>query len=102
MPQLYRTLPWIIEAVQLCYANVEEMHDFVHPIIGPDNLIRFSDSCSETCGEDEFLEFDIPTRDGVMLVRHGDYVIKEPLPNADRNYFYPCKPDIFRTKYEGI
>jgi len=41
----------------------------------------------------------IKTKEGDMLASIGDYVIKEPFPTGDRD-FYPCKPDIFEMTYE--
>ena len=39
---------------------------------------------------------DIPTLEGVMKARPGDYVIK-----GVNGEFYPCKPDIFEKTYEA-
>ncbi len=41
----------------------------------------------------------IETKEGVMKTMHGDYIIKEPFPTGDRD-FYPCKPDIFLMTYD--
>ncbi len=42
---------------------------------------------------------EITTLEGVMTADLGDWIIKEPFPTADRQ-FYPCKPDIFEATYE--
>ena len=39
----------------------------------------------------------IPTLEGDMLVRPGDYIIK-----GVQGEFYPCKPDIFEQTYEEV
>lgn len=41
----------------------------------------------------------IETKEGVMKAFRGDWIIKEPFPTGDRD-FYPCKPDIFEKTYE--
>lgn len=46
-------------------------------------------------------EIVIPTREGEMRARAGDWIIKEPFPTGDRK-FYPCKPDIFEQTYEAV
>jgi hypothetical protein len=43
----------------------------------------------------------IETKEGVMKAFKGDWIIKEPFPTGDRD-FYPCKPDIFELTYEKI
>ncbi len=39
----------------------------------------------------------IPTLEGVMDARVGDYIIK-----GVKGEFYPCKPDIFKLTYEKV
>ena len=41
----------------------------------------------------------IPTLEGTMKASVGDWIIREPAPSGDRQ-FYPCKPDIFAATYE--
>ena len=43
----------------------------------------------------------IPTLEGTMIASPGDWIIKEPFPTKDRQ-FYPCKPDIFEQTYEPV
>lgn len=43
----------------------------------------------------------IETKEGVMKAFKNDWIIKEPFPTGDRD-FYPCKPDIFANTYEPI
>ena len=40
----------------------------------------------------------IETKEGIMKALKGDYIIKEPFPTGDRD-FYPCKPSIFHKTY---
>lgn len=39
----------------------------------------------------------IPTLEGVMTARVGDYIIK-----GVQDEYYPCKPDIFEETYEKV
>lgn len=43
----------------------------------------------------------IDTKEGTMKAYKGDWIIKEPFPTGDRD-FYPCKPDIFEKTYEVV
>ena len=43
----------------------------------------------------------IETKEGVMKAFRGDWIIKEPFPTGDRD-FYPCKDEIFQKTYEKI
>lgn len=40
----------------------------------------------------------IPTAEGEMICRFGDYLIKEPFPTETRK-LYPCKQDVFEQTY---
>jgi hypothetical protein len=41
----------------------------------------------------------IETKEGIMKAFKGDWIIKEPFPTGDRD-FYPCKPDILKKTYD--
>ena len=43
----------------------------------------------------------IQTKEGIMKAMKGDYIIKEPFPNGDRD-FYPCKAEIFEETYDLV
>ena len=43
----------------------------------------------------------IETKEGTMKAFRGDWIIKEPFPTGDRD-FYPCKNDIFINTYDAI
>lgn len=40
----------------------------------------------------------IETKEGVMKAFQNDWIIKEPFPTGDRD-FYPCKPNIFELTF---
>ena len=42
----------------------------------------------------------IPTNEGVMECRKGDWIIKEPFD--EEREVYSCKPDIFEKTYEKV
>lgn len=43
----------------------------------------------------------VDTAEGEMRAEIGDWIIREPFPVNDRE-FYPCKPDIFERTYESV
>lgn len=43
----------------------------------------------------------IETKEGFMKAEKGDWVIKEPFPTGDRD-FYPCKHDIFIKTHQPL
>lgn len=91
----YTKKPVEIEAVQLNWANWSEVCDFLGEIISPENPARNVDTCSDGCGESTpYIELTIPTLEGPMIAKHGDYIIK-----GIKGEFYPCKPDIFEATY---
>ena len=107
--QKYSKKPIVVEALQLRWDTWSEICNFV----GVDKLEdgkpqgTFIDSNGDPVDRqsghsDEpshFIEGDtlgllIPTMEGVMLAREGDYIIK-----GIKGEFYPCKPDIFEETY---
>lgn len=93
----YRKKPVVIQAVQLNWANWNEVCDFLGNIISSENPARpvatYSDMCGETAGP--YIELTIPTLEGDHIARHGDWIIR-----GVNGEFYPCKPDIFAATYE--
>jgi hypothetical protein len=92
----YRTKPCEIDAIQLTQ-DTETIAAIIEWI---------DDIDMSTCGfarsatinkvlEDEYLP--IQTLEGEMRASFGDYIIK-----GLAGEFYPCKPDIFKQKYEPI
>lgn len=77
----YRKNPIIIEAIKYNSYNLKEVRKFCNKI--EYNLNR--------------RKMYIPTLEGIMEVKEGDYIIK-----GVKGEFYPCKADIFEKTYERI
>ena len=94
--------PVVIEAVRLGWDTWSEMCEFV-------GVGKLSDNKPEGCylGEDDKprtghentdkMGLLIPTLEGVMIGREGDWIIR-----GVKGEFYPCKPDIFEATYEKV
>lgn len=78
-PRRYRAKPVVIDARQLTEHNRHEVGRW----------------CKAVTMYYEGL--DIETLEGVMRADLGDWIIK-----GTRGEFYPCKPDVFATKYEEV
>ena len=95
-----RKKPVEVEAVQLTWSTWNEMCDFA-------GVGKLSDGKPEGCYIDEDgngtdsatseLGLRIPTKEGLMLTREGDWVIR-----GVAGELYPCKPDIFDRTYERV
>ena len=77
----YRTRPCEIEAIQWTGENIIELLDWGR------GKILWDDA------DDLFID----TLEGRMKANINDYIIK-----GLRGEFYPCKPDVFKKKYERI
>jgi len=108
----FRKKPVVIEAVQLLWSTWGEMCD--HAGVG-----KLSDGKPEGCfltmsgeasdvpvkvtdgpddhGASAHIGLRIPTLEGLMLGREGDWIIK-----GVKGELYPCKPDIFVATYEPV
>jgi hypothetical protein len=95
----YRKKPVAIEAIQVSWRNWNALGDFMPGVISEQNPARRSLSYSDTCGEPgpEYIEMSIPTLEGVMIAKHGDYIVK-----GINGEFYPVKPDVFEKTYEEV
>lgn len=95
----YRKRPVVIEAVQLNWRNWGNVCDLLGDMISESNPGRNVRTVSDTCGESgpDFIELTIHTKEGAMIARHGDWIIKDV-----QGEFYPCKPDIFAQTYELV
>ena len=84
----YRSKPVVIEAKRLdaSPASASEIVDWAAEC-------ETEITCEHDGGESHVLK--IPTLEGVMTASVGDWIIK-----GTRDEFYPCKPDVFATKYE--
>lgn len=95
-----RKKPVEVDAVQLTWPTWNEMCDFA-------GVGKLADGKPEGCYIDEDgnatdsatseLGLRIPTREGVMLAREADWVIR-----GVAGELYPCKPDIFEQTYELV
>ena len=77
----YKTKPCEIEAIQWTGKNIIELLDW-----GKGKILW-----------DDADDLFIDTLEGRMKANINDYIIK-----GLRGEFYPCKPDVFKKKYERI
>jgi hypothetical protein len=94
----FRKKPLVIEAVRYNGDNDDEVIEFTNRTAILRSTIPFS---PEDPKRDRGYVFSIETKEGTMNCHPGDYMIKEPFPTGDRD-FYPCKPDIFEATYEKV
>lgn len=87
MPKQYVSRPVIIEAIQWTGDNYSAIRDFcgIHP--------QGHGHCWYSMDDRNF----VSTLEGEMEASRGDYIIR-----GLRGEFYPCKPDVFETKYEKL
>lgn len=94
----YRKNPVEVEAVIYKNDNLQEIEDFV----GMKLLVELESETAYVAGQGPpIFSVLIETKEGVMKAMPGDYIIKEPFPTGDRD-FYPCKPDIFEKTYQPV
>jgi hypothetical protein len=79
----YRKKPVVVEAVQFTKENFYSIAEWV----------RASHTEQQLTG----WLITIPTLEGDMLAKEGDYIIK-----GIKGEFYPCKADIFIATYEQL
>lgn len=85
----YVKRPVAVEAVQFTDDNKNRVHNWCREIQG--NVFATRDENGQPA-------LMIPTAEGEMICRIGDFVIKEPFPTPDRR-LYPCKADVFEQTY---
>jgi len=96
--QKFRKKPVEIEAIQYNNLNREEVEAFV----GEKLEMELESETAYVAGQGPpIFSIAINTKEGVMKAFPGDWIIKEPFPTGDRD-FYPCKPDIFKNTYDPI
>lgn len=78
----YRKKPVVINAVRWMGTNIDE----VRALIGSNVVIENLDD-----------SLTIPTLEGDMLARKGDWVIR-----GVQGEVYPCKHDIFEATYDRV
>lgn len=109
----FRKKPVVIEAVQLLWSTWSEMCD--HAGVGKlsdgkpqgcfltmqgeasDVLVGDDDAEPDGHGATARIGLHIPTLEGLMLAREGDWVIR-----GVKGELYACKPDIFAATYEPV
>ena len=91
--------PVIIEAIQWSgNSNKADVEKFVGKVLG----YELESETAYVAGKGAPLfSLLIETKEGIMKAYPEDYIIKEPFPTGDRD-FYPCKPDIFHITYDII
>ena len=94
----YRKKPVVIEAVIYNNLNRGEIETFVGKAIKQE--LESETAYLAGKGPPHF-SLLIETKEGIMKAMNGDYIIKEPFPTGDRD-FYPCKPDIFLMIYDKL
>ena len=100
---VYRKKPIEITAVQLLWSTWNEMCD--HAGVGqlidgkPMGCYVTDDGvgASENFSPDAVMGLWIPTLEGLMLAKEGDWVIR-----GVAGELYPCKDEIFRATYEFV
>lgn len=78
--QTFESVKLTVEAIQFDGANNKDVFSFASTAVAYSGGIK------------------IETKEGFMIVSPGDWVLKEPYPTGDRD-FYPVKPDIFAKRY---
>lgn len=94
----YRKKPVVIDAI-LWDGTEKCMHEVVLPFFGdisklPNDGTHVNPGLGYTPPTGEL---DIPTLEGVMTAKPGDWIIK-----GVKGEFYPCKPDIFEATYDKV
>lgn len=96
MTQKFRKKPVEIEAIQWNgNSNKQEIDSFVGRTL---NTELESETAYLAGQGAPVFSLLIETKEGVMKAFKGDWIIKEPFPTGDRD-FYPCKNDIFQSTY---
>lgn len=90
-----------VRAVQLCWADIDDVYGLLYEIINPYNTIDKigPEEVSDTCREHgpEYLAVNVPTKDGTFRAVHGDYIVQ-----TIEGEFYVCKPEAFEQDYAVI
>ncbi len=99
MIQKFRKKPVEIEAIQWNgNSNKQEIEKFV----GKELKSELDSETAYVAGKGApIFILLIETKEGIMKAFRGDWIIKEPFPTGDRD-FYPCKPEIFEQTYDVI
>ncbi len=99
MSTKFRKKPVVFEAIQWS-GNVDKSK--VDAFVGKELRMELESETAYVAGMGKpFFSLIIPTAEGDMKAMPNDWIIKEPFPTNDRE-FYPCKPDIFEKTYEPV
>jgi len=90
--------PVIIEAIQYNNLNRKDIESFIGKILHQE--LESETAYLAGMGSPKF-SLSIETKEGIMKAFPNDWIIKEPFPTGDRD-FYPCKPEIFELTYEKL
>ncbi len=80
-----------VEAIRFLGYNYEAVSAFVGKELKPE---LESETAYVAGAGAPIYSIGIETKEGIMKAMSGDWVIKEPFPTGDRD-FYPCKNSIF-------
>jgi len=99
MIQKFKKKPVEIEAIQFNgNSNKQEIETFV----GKELKSELESETAYVAGKGApIFSLLIETKEGVMKAMRGDWIIKEPFPTSDRD-FYPCKNEIFVNTYDVV
>jgi hypothetical protein len=99
MIQKFRKKPVEVEAIQWNgNSNKQEIEQFV----GRELKSELESETAYVAGKGApIFRLLIETKEGIMKAFRGDWIIKEPFPTGDRD-FYPCKNDIFVNTYDVL
>ena len=89
MTTKYVKNPILIDAVQFNYENKDRVLSWAKSI--QFNVYHGWD-------ENHKPAIIIPTSEGEMMCRLGDFIVVEPFPTNDRK-LYPCKEEVFKKTY---
>lgn len=81
--------------------STREVYAFIGQPIGPLKSSTDQNQFTDFVDLLNLHGFAINTKEGVMIANVGDYIIKEPFPTGDRDY-YPCKAEIFEKTYSMV
>lgn len=99
MQQKFKKKPVEIEAIQWNgNTNKQEIDAFVGRIL---NTELESETAYLAGVAPPIFSLLIETKEGVMKAFKDDWIIKEPFPTGDRD-FYPCKNEIFVNTYDVV
>jgi hypothetical protein len=102
-PSKFRKKPVVVEAMQWdgTAAGATPIVDWILDQGGTAVYACSDPARCEGTGGDTPHWIRIRTLEGDMLATLQDWVIREPFPTGDRQ-FYPCKPDIFDATYDAV